>query len=121
MYISGSCAGFFSMILVSSNFCWLRLDQLFVTTVFWESTDDFSARVRAIKIVKETSTVQTIFLLMMMTSLNICLCMDLVLMLRRPFSNHTGRTSKYVLISTIVSLLTTILYYFETLEVQGKD
>ena len=108
------------MILVSSNFCWLQLDRLFVVTVLWESPSDIDARNRALTIVQTASTVWTIFLLMMITALNICLCLDLVLMLRRPFSSHTSRTKWYLLVSLLAALLTTLGYYFEVLAGKGK-
>ena len=107
MYMTLAEAVFYWYDPVSHRLCDSGLVDLFSYTVFF--SNDYYDKFRALNCLIFMVQFGTSFTLFMNTFLNICLCIDLVLMLRRPFMKKDALMPRYLGFSVVMSAISALL------------
>ena len=81
----------------SLSSCSWNLPRLFAETVFFSS--DCAEKLRALKVLTRTGVFSTLFASSTGVGLQICVCVDLILMIKSPFKTKESRMPWYYLFS----------------------
>ena len=109
----------FAILLLEVNYiCRFHLNSLFAWTVYFSPASDYNV-VWATMMLASSADWFAIFCMSLSISLNTCLCIDLVLMVRHPFTKKESRIPVYmassIAQSTVISLLTVTFSYQQDL------
>lgn len=107
MYLAFVESIFQVMLVASFNICYLRNAYLFSWTVFF--SDSKIDILRATNLLASSSTYFAVMCINLSISLNIMLCIDLVLMVRYPFDNKESRLPVYLAVSVLISAFLTFM------------
>jgi len=111
MWIAVIDSVIFSNQFFTAYICKFNLPEIYVLTAFWRpATVEY--RLKALLIFYQDSTFIELFGLYFSICLNICLQIDLILMIRNPFKDKSNNIKFYVgiclLVSTVASSICTI-------------
>ena len=107
MYITAAESVTLLMSSISYRTCTLNLPEIFSYTVYWSS--DYFTKFRALNCLKFFTRNILVFSVVCAMWLNFFLCVDLILMIRKPFQQKEGLMWKYLTYTLALSLFSTSL------------
>ena len=103
MYIALAESGYQYFLIQQFQICDFHLNWLFAWTFFY--SNDAYYLFKSNDILTRSCIFGASFCIEFGILLNICLCIDLILMVRYPFESTSGRVNKYLIISFILALI----------------
>ena len=87
--------------------CDLKLPQIMSYTLFF--SDDWKSRIQSVNLLEKSAVAFVTLWGSFQISLCICLCIDLIVMLRRPFMNKDSLVNIYVWYSILAAITGTTI------------
>jgi hypothetical protein len=106
MWISFADSALANVVLISYSVCELHLYELFASTVMFSST--IEDQYRALWILQASKNILAVFLTLLIFLMNTCLAIDMIMMIRYPFSNKAKSIPVYLIYSFSIALGLTI-------------
>ena len=114
MYLALVESGYQFFLIQQFYICKFNLHQLFAQTIYY-SVDPYYVY-KATNILMCSCLFQATFCIQLGQLFNICLCVDLVLMVRYPFDSKDGRVNRYLIISILLALIPSIFISIDETE-----
>lgn len=111
MFIAVADSSIFCNQFFSFMSCRMYIPQVMCWTMFFKPST-YKCQDRAIKMIFVSSNFWEVFWIMVTLQLNICLCVDLVLMIKYPFQDKQSRMKYYLTSAVVIPFIIGMLNVF---------